>query len=192
MGQISEIRNPWRQILLSSPAKFREVIFHVETGNVSGGRRAVVHEYPKRNMPYTEDMGQQAMRWAFSGYLIYRPSNPMYQYHIQRGRLIDALNDNDAGTLVHPVFAPAGVQAVCVGYSMVETRERGGFTQFEMQFVNAGQPGNFIPKVDTVGKLAEAAANANVAAVGNLNEGTPQGATTGTVTIGPIQIGPVP
>src|SRR6266436_2920739 len=138
MGQISDIRNPWRDILLGEPASFRGVIFHVDTGARSSGRRGVVHEYPKRNDPYAEDMGRMARRFQFSGYLIYRPSNPIYEYTSQRKKLYEALENDDIGRLNHPVFVPGGMQALCERYSMTESRERGGYTTFEMQFVEAG------------------------------------------------------
>jgi prophage DNA circulation protein len=60
LSQISNIHNPWRDVLLSQPASFRGVIFHVETGGKSSGRRTVTHEYPKRDDPYAEDMGRVA------------------------------------------------------------------------------------------------------------------------------------
>src|SRR6266699_1590632 len=138
MSQISEIQNPWRNILLGEQASFRHVMFHVESGGRSSGRRTVVHEYPKRNDPYAEDMGRIARRFQFSGYLIYRPSNPLYEYTSQRKSLYEALEDDDVGTLVHPVFAPGGMRAMCERFSMIESREKGGYTQFEMQFVEAG------------------------------------------------------
>jgi prophage DNA circulation protein len=115
------------------------VIFHVESGGRSSGRRTVVHEYPKRNDPYAEDMGRHARRFQFSAYLIYRPSNPLYEYISQRKLLYEALEADDIGTLVHPVFSPGGMQAMCERFSMVESRERGGYTQFEMQFVEGGK-----------------------------------------------------
>jgi prophage DNA circulation protein len=94
MGQISDIKNPWRD-LLKTPASFRDVMFHIESGSRASGRRTVTHEYPKRNDPYAEDMGRLAVRFQFSGYLIYRPSNPHYQYVQQRIRLINALEQDD-------------------------------------------------------------------------------------------------
>lgn len=139
MSQISDIQNPWRSILMGEQASFRRVMFHVESGGRSSGRRTVVHEYPKRNDPYAEDMGRMARRFQFSGYLIYRPSNPLYEYTSQRKALYEALEEDDVGTLVHPVFAPGGMNAMCERFSMVESRERGGFTQFEMQFVEGGK-----------------------------------------------------
>jgi len=139
LSQIADIKNPWRNILLGEQASFRGVVFHVESGSRSSGRRTVVHEYPKRNDPYAEDMGRVARRFQFSGYLVYRPSNPIYEYTSQRKQLYEALEDDDIATLVHPVFAPGGMQAMCERFSMVESRERGGYTQFEMQFVESGK-----------------------------------------------------
>jgi prophage DNA circulation protein len=151
MGQISDIRNPWRQLLLGQPAKFRDAQFHVESGNRSSGRRTVVHEYPKRNDPYAEDMGVHARRFSFTGYLIYRVNPPpgQAQYTIQRQRLIKALEDDDLGTLIHPTLCPGGMQVMCERYSMQESRERGGYTQFDMAFVQSGSPGNSIVSVNT-------------------------------------------
>lgn len=168
MSQISDVQNPWRTLLLREQASFRGVMFHVENGGRSSGRRTVVHEYPKRNEPYAEDMGRQARRFQFSGYLIYRPRKPyennplLYDYVEQRKALHDALEKDDAGTLVHPVFAPGGLLAMCERYSMTESRERGGYTQFEMQFVEVGKVVSSLgvaqdtkSNVDTISKSAE-------------------------------------
>src|SRR4029079_12965701 len=107
MSAITNIQNPWRQILMQQ-ASFRGVIFHVDTQARASGRRTVVHEYPKRNDPYSEDMGRHARRINLQGYLIYNPSNPLYEYVSQRFALIRALEADDAGRLVHPVYAPGG------------------------------------------------------------------------------------
>jgi prophage DNA circulation protein len=100
----------------------------------------VMHEYPKRNKPYAEDMGRHAIRFHLAGYLIYRPTNPVYEYTSQRTRLYEALEKDEADTLIHPVFAPGGLMVMCERYTMTENRERGGYTQFDMQFVEAGAP----------------------------------------------------
>ncbi len=168
MSQISDIENPWRRLLLRQPAQFRDVIFHVEVGNRTSGRRTVVHEYPKRpdSMgPYAEDMGRHAIRFAFTGYLIYRPSNAVYEYTSQRKRLYDALEQEDAGRLIHPVFCPGGMLVMVERYTMTETRERGGYTAFEMQFVQAGSAVKAEGvKVDTTTDVKTKADNASNAA----------------------------
>ncbi len=158
MSQIANINNPWRNILLGEQASFRGVMFHVESGGRSSGRRSVVHEYPKRNDPYAEDMGRSARRFQFSGYLIYRPSNPNYEYTDQRKRLYEALENDDVAKLVHPVFVPGGMQAMCERFTMTESREKGGYTQFEMQFVEAGSVPNVLGNnINTKAKVEESA-----------------------------------
>ncbi len=139
MASISDLSNPWRDILLGTPASFRGVTFHVERGNRISGRRIVVHEYPKRNEPYSEDMGRHARRFSFTGYLIYHPNN---DYVADREDLRVALEDDGPGSLVHPVFCQGGMMAVVERYTMEESNDKGGYTQFEMSFVEAGSPGN--------------------------------------------------
>ena len=152
MATIMDIQNPWRA-LLRTPASWRGVSFYVETGARLSGRRTVVHEYPKRDDPYAEDMGQHAKRFHFSGYLIYRvnPGPGMAPYVVQRQRLVNALELDGPGELVHPVFCLPGnsITCMCERYTMVENRQRGGFTEFEMQFVELGTPGNMQAQVDT-------------------------------------------
>jgi len=147
VSQISDFKNPWRLRLLSQQASFRDVMFHVEQGGRMGGRRTSLHQYPKRNLPYAEDMGREAIRFQFSGYLIYKPlsqsqseGSVRYDYVAQRDRLLEALEKDDAGRLVHPVFCRQGILVMCDRFSMTESRERGGYTQFEMSFVQAGEP----------------------------------------------------
>jgi prophage DNA circulation protein len=140
MSQIADFRNPWRDILLSQPASFAGVIFHVENGGRTSGRRVVDHQYPKRNPNYAEDMGRHSIRFSFSAYLIYNPSNRLYEYTSQRTALYEALEKDEADMLMHPVFAPGGIKVMCERYTMTESRERGGYTQFEMNFVEAGSP----------------------------------------------------
>ena len=169
MSQISDIQNPWRTQLLTEQASFRGVIFHIESGSRSSGRRSVLHEYPKRNEPFAEDMGRATRRFQFSGYLVYRPNNPVYIYTEQRKRLYTALEEDDIGKLVHPIFAPGGMNVMCERYSMIENRERGGFTQFEMQFAEAGTAVNFVnATVDTASNVEIKATAMELAGVNNM------------------------
>lgn len=136
MSTIIEIDGPqsWRQRL--QPATFRGAMFHVETGGVSAGRRVALHEFPKRNVPYSEDMGHRAYRWQIQAYIIVSPTE--LDYVPARDRLIAALDADGPGTLVHPTLPPMLV--MCEMYSVEETRERGGYCRFEMVFVERGSP----------------------------------------------------
>jgi len=186
MAAITDIQNPWRR-LLRTPASWRGIEFHVETGAKLSGRRTVVHEYPKKNQPYAEDMGQQAQRFHFSGYLIYRPDNPRYVYTQQRELLVKALDADGPGVLVHPVFTfGKALKCMCERYSMTENRQRGGFTEFEMQFVELGEPGNLVATKDPAAAVNGASDSTEQSAVGNFNNNVqPQF----SVTIGEPVIG---
>lgn len=167
--QISDHKNPWRD-LLRQQASFRGKMFHVERGSRNSGRRGVPHEYPKRNDPYGEDMGRRIRRWSFTGYLIYRPSSPLYEYVSHRNALKDALEADDAGLLIHPVFAPgSGILAICEQFSMSESRERGGYTEFEMTFFEAGTPGNSVTQTNTQSAVTNNSSNLEQQAATNLN-----------------------
>lgn len=134
MATIQEISPaPWRMRLL--PASYSSVQFHVEQQGRSGGRRVVLHEYPKRDTPYAEDMGRSAFRYQMTGYII-GPS-----YHIGKQALMDVLDRSEGANLVDPYLARP-LFCICERYSVSETRERGGYCQFEMTFVELGSPGN--------------------------------------------------
>ena len=180
MATIMDIRNPWRA-LLRTPASWRGVIFHVETGARLSGRRTVVHEYPKRDDPYAEDMGMHARRLHFSGYLIYRPDNAVYNYTVQRTKLINALEQDGPGQLIHPVFWPNGANCMCERYTMVENRQRGGFTEFEMQFVEVGTPGNMNAAVNTTSAIQNNSTAAEKSAKNNIDANQAVGAGSSAV-----------
>ena len=172
MSQISDFRNPWRNLLLSQPASFRSIIFHVESGARASGRRSVSFEYPKRNLGYVEDMGRHVRRFQFNGYLVYIPlsnntpeNSIRYDYVAQRTRLYEALEADGPGNLVHPVFCRNGMKVMCERFVMTESRDRGGFTSFDMSFVEAGEPTNSAGVENLVSTVLSNSSNVNQAAL---------------------------
>jgi prophage DNA circulation protein len=136
MAAISDIHNVWRDSLI--PASFRGAFFHVETSQRAGGRRTVVHQYPKRNTPYAEDMGREATQWTITGYVIHGDRGAPGNVLRQVAALNFALDADDAGLLIHPLLSPMLV--MCQRWSYSDRRERGGYYEYEMQFVEAGSP----------------------------------------------------
>ncbi len=132
--QIREIHNPWRDRY--QRAAFRGAMFFVEIEQRGGGRRVVPHEYPKRNDPYSEDMGRSATRFAVQGYLI----GP--NYLDLKDALITALEADGPGTLRLPLpYRGQDVEVMVLNYGVTETRERGGMCTVDMSFIEAGKPG---------------------------------------------------
>jgi len=147
----------WRRKLRQ--AQFKGAAFHVEHQGRVSGRRTVLHEYPKLDIPYAEDLGRHAVRYQITGYVIQRwqprgnqpqmIGNMPYNYDEARDNLIRALESFGPGTLVDPYNNTIGPLIFqCERYSMTESRERGGYAQFEMAFVEAGV--STIASVDTL------------------------------------------
>ena len=123
----------WRTKYLQ--ALFRDEIFFVETDNRAGGRRVALHQYPKRNVPYAEDMGRSANRFVVQGYLI----GPFY--HELKDKLVAALEKDGPGRLRLPMqYMLSDVNVMVQSYSITENRERGAFCGVEMDFVEYGDP----------------------------------------------------
>lgn len=155
--QITEIPNtPWRDAL--RPASFRKAFFHVEAGSREGGRRIVLHEFPKRNTPYAEDMGRKAVHFTVRGYCIAYPfdtGRALYQrdYRIPRDMLLYALEQEGPGILQLPLL-PA-MQVVVLQYRLTEEQKTGGYCVFDISFAEAGQV--IKPEDDTRYKVIEGA-----------------------------------
>jgi len=131
----------WRQRLL--PANFDGLLFHVEAGSQEGGRRIVTHEFPKKDLPYSEDMGKRATEFTVRGYMIafVRDTNvDLYKrdYTIARNRLQERLDEGGYGVLQLPLMRP--MKVVCSRYRMTEEDRFGGYVTFDMTFVELGAP----------------------------------------------------
>ncbi len=145
----------WRARL--RPAFFRAVPFHVDENEIEGGRRAVPHEYPKRNVGYTEDMGRRMRAYRVRAYLIGD------NFDIVGRLLMAALEADGAGLLVLPLVGEDTV--IAVNFAYAETREEGGYATVDMDFLEAGQPVAAAAGTDTVAAVSSAAdtAKASVA-----------------------------
>jgi prophage DNA circulation protein len=144
--KIRDIHNPWRDKYQA--ASFRGAIFHVESDARAGGRRVVLHEYPKRDVPYAEDMGRATRKFQLQAYLI----GP--NYLTLKDLLIEALEEDGPGTLRLPMpYMGEDIDVMVTAYSITETREKGGMCAVEMEFVEYGQPANMVIATFTPGDI---------------------------------------
>ena len=177
----------WRETL--QQASFRDAPFFVEVGIKLSGRRTVVHEFPKSDIPYAEDMGRRARAFTVTGYLI-GPNFFSGTFSGDRDALEDALEDSQSqgpGTLILPTRGLT-YQVTCVTYSMSERRIWGGYCECEMQFIEAGVAANSTASVSTTAQISNTSAAATSAATNNFNTTNPP---TPEVTIGtPTVTGP--
>lgn len=174
MATIQEVAPaPWRIRFSGMPASYGGVRYHVEQQQRSSGRRVVLHEYPKRDTPYSEDMGRAAIRYQVTGYLV----GPAYD--VDKKRLIAVLENSAGATLIDPYLAEPKV-CICDRYSVSERRERGGYCVFEMSFLEVGQSGN-TPSTETGTGANNQAGSTSSAAASNLDNLTMDEAQRATV-----------
>jgi prophage DNA circulation protein len=132
--------SPWRAKLL--PASFRDANFHVESGSRENGRRIVTHEFPKKDYPYSEDMGRRAIEFSVRAYCIQfvTDANQLYNrdYRIARDALQERLEEGQPGVLQLPTLKP--LMVVCARYRLTEEERAGGYCVFDLSFVELGAP----------------------------------------------------
>lgn len=112
------------------PASFRGVPFQVESNTLSAGRRTQIHEYPKKDKPWPEDNGRATREIGFSAFLVGK------DYIKQANSLIDALEKEGAGELIHPWFG--SMQVVLKEPAQVTFNSAFGLATVALSFVEAG------------------------------------------------------
>lgn len=148
-----DIHNPWRDGLL--PASYDGNEFFVDVGSRESGNRLVVHQFPKKDQPYTENMGRRAIEFRVRGYVIqsarrpdYRPVRDALQQRLEQGMA------GKAGQLQLPTMRP--VSMIIQNYRLTEEERLGGYCVFDMHFVESGtQP--FKPTASPQAQLTQSA-----------------------------------
>jgi hypothetical protein len=165
----------WRKKLRQ--ASFKGAAFHVDQIGRSSGRRVVVHEYPKRDIPYSEDMGRVAFRYQITGYVLQCPPGNARgslspDYDVNRDNLQNALLSPGPGTLIdpyNPILMGVGLLYMCDRFTDGERREQGGYAFFDMSFVEAGLAAFSVPSIATGLTVDRNANTASTAASGSLD-----------------------
>lgn len=134
---------------------FRGASFRTSDHERSGGRRVVTHEMPGRDEPVVEDLGRRMRQFSINCHAIGT------DYRTQRDALIDALEAEGPGLLVHPWHGRMMVSVL--EYTSTESTQDGGMVSFGITFGEAGQDAP-APVSVAEGASAETAADATIAA----------------------------
>ena len=156
----------WRDKL--RPASFRGVPFVVQVAERRGGRRVVVHEYPQRDAPWPEDLGNAPRVFRLEALVV---GDDLFA---QRDRLLDALEQEGPGTLVHPYHG--SIECAVTDLVLRHSADEGRVARFLVEFTQSSDPvfpETFVdgPSVsgaasERTGAAAEASFNAGVVVAG--------------------------
>lgn len=113
----------WRDRLL--PASFRGVGFWVDQAKTPVGKKGQLHEYPQRDLPFFEGLGQQAKIHDLTAFIVGPDCLE------QRDKLLKAL-EQGSGELVHPWLGR--IQVKVGECDMTQTRQDGGLVTFALKF----------------------------------------------------------
>ncbi|CAM5520338.1 DNA circularization protein [Eoetvoesiella caeni] len=128
---------------------YRGAPFWVERSSGTAGRRWLIHEYPRRDEPYSEDMGRRAKAWRLTFFTAGE------NYDRERDKLIEAFDVPGAATLVHPYLGT--FQAVASEVSFEESVFEGGVCTFQVTFSESGKESYPAGAVDTQREVGLAA-----------------------------------
>ena len=140
----------WREQL--QQASFRGVEFFVDDHSLEFGRRVQLHDYPFKDDAYAEDLGGKGETYSFPAFVVGE------DYIAQRDKLIDALNKQGPGTLVHRYLGQVRVQGGV--QRLRETNREGGMARFNLVFYKAGTLAKPTASIDTRQRVAARADSA--------------------------------
>src|SRR5580765_4911880 len=167
------------------PARFRNARFHVDSAVRESGRRIVPHEYPKKDVPYAEDMGRRAREFTVRGYIIVYPRDTpgdelkRKDYTIARDALIAALETDGPSDLQLPLLGV--LNCACTRYRVTEENRAGGYCVFDMSFVEYGRPPVSGSRMSAPG-VEYAATKLNAAGIAHAEAELQKAALAGAVT----------
>ena len=122
---------------------FRGASFRTSSAEQAGGRRGETHEFPGGDEPWREDLGRRARSFTIECWVAGA------DYYADRDALIEALEGEGPGTLVHPFRGEMSVAAIDYTVNEDAGEGGGGIADFSISFVESGYPLAQVAIVDT-------------------------------------------
>lgn len=140
----------YRTVIGKGEGSFRGAKFLIrETVSQKGGRRVVKREYPRRDDGGADDLGRRLRERSFSCLVIGS------DYIAQRDALIDALDKDGPGELVHPLYGTLQVQID--SWESSEDLSAQGYCSFQISFLPPMETTAPVEKRDTAKASKKAA-----------------------------------
>lgn len=112
------------------PASYKGVRFYFQSDDEEGGRGLVIHEFPNRDEPFVEDLGEAPRFFDGNAYVAGDDADRAAV------TLTEMLATRGAGTLVVPIRGP--VQVHCQSFKRRHERDQLGYVAFQIKFVREG------------------------------------------------------
>lgn len=112
------------------PASFKGVPFQTEHDEEEGGRRIVIHEFPMRDDPFNEDLGEAKREFEITAYVA------SDNVESEAGALLAVMAQRGPGTLVLPTHGPLWVR--CLTFKRNREKDKAGKIAISAKFVREG------------------------------------------------------
>jgi prophage DNA circulation protein len=111
-------------------ASFRGASFWVEKDDETGARRIVIHQFPNRDDPFLEDLGEDKREFDVTAYVASDAADR------EAAALMAACTQRGAGTLVLPTHGP--IQVRCHSAKRDRDKDKHGKIAFTLKFLREG------------------------------------------------------
>lgn len=132
----------WTQLL---PASYNGVPFHVDSEELSAGRRQAVHMVAGEQPPVIEEIGPGATTFSVTAYV----TGDLADFRAHA--LVAALMAPGPGMLVLPIDGPVMVHVVEDGIRRARSKDRNGYIGIDLGFIAAGVTGGSVLGIADVG-----------------------------------------
>lgn len=118
-------------------ASYNGVAFHVDSEDVSGGRRLAIHQTAGGEVPVIEDMGRATTTFNVTAYLAGNDCDR------QANALIAMAGMKGPGFLILPIDGPQMVHVPEGGFTRSREKDRNGYIAVDLTFIAAGIVGGY-------------------------------------------------
>lgn len=112
-------------------AMFKGVSFIIDGDEITSGRRTIEHQFPQRDIPYSEDIGRSVRIFDVNGILLGD------DYLEQRDNLLFACEESGPGEFVHPYYGI--LEVICKNIQIANNVTETRMCRFTLTLVESGK-----------------------------------------------------